>query len=128
MYFLQAYGCISRFEIQHSLYEFEKSAILAIDRDETLNTISTTAWAQEQRITSDFFVNSAKKHTHNVLEMFKMSPFRRGFSISQDVPWSANQLKSEPSFSNLQYAQVVATQPRPHYVARPASRFSPPAL
>jgi len=100
------YGCVARFEIQHSLYEFEQTAgfPIAVDPDLCTNTAGT--WAQHQRVPSRGFVESIRAHANSVRQRFDIDgTSRKSYVISHDIPWSEAEFRNNRAISHLQYPQ-----------------------
>jgi len=105
------YGCISRFEVQSGLYEFESASVLPIAPDADVNAFASATWAQAQRTASVSFVDDVRTHTGSVRDHFHInSKTRQAFVVSQDVPWSEDEFRNDPSLSHLQYPQVQISQ------------------
>lgn len=103
------YGCVSRFEIQHNMYELEDSSVLDVSDNAILCPSLATSWAQQQRTTSDFYCSSITKHAQNIRSIFELDmDKRRAFVISQDIPWRQNDLERENigAPDSSQYSQV----------------------
>jgi hypothetical protein len=101
------YGCISRFEVQSGLYEFESTSVLPIAPDADVNGFASETWAQAQRTASVSFVDAVRTHTGTVRNNFHINAkSRQAFVVSQDVPWSEDEFRNDPSLSHLQYPQV----------------------
>ena len=100
------YGCVARFEIQNSLYEFEQTAgfPIAVDPDLCTNTAGT--WAQHQRLSSRGFVESIRAHANSVRQRFDIDgTSRKSYVISHDIPWSEAEFRNNKAISHLQYPQ-----------------------
>jgi len=100
------YGCIARFEVQHSMYEFEKTAIFPIASDRELCRLGAASWAQRQRTSSRAFVDNIATHASNVRERFRVdASLRKSYVISHDIPWSEAEFRNDAGLSYLQYPQ-----------------------
>ena len=100
------YGCIARFEVQHSMYEFEKTAILPIAADTELCRLGASTWAQRQRTSSRAFVDNMATHATSVRERFHVdASLRKSYVISHDIPWSEAEFRNDAALSYLQYPQ-----------------------
>ena len=100
------YGCIARFEVQHSMYEFEKTAVLPIAADTELCRLGAVTWAQRQRTSSHAFVDSMGTHANRVRERFRIDgSLRKSYVISHDIPWSEAEFRNDAALSYLQYPQ-----------------------
>jgi len=100
------YGCIARFEIQHGMYEFERTAGFPIATDPDLCNNVAETWAQYQQNPSRKFVRDIATHASNVRRHFRVDEIsRKAYVISHDVPWSQAELDNNEAFSRLQYPQ-----------------------
>jgi len=105
------FGCVSRFEVHHGIHELADASILEISADRLLCPPLAKSWAQQQRTTSDFYAQTITKHAETVRSVFKLDHTRRrGFLISQDLPWRKNDLENAnidlSGSGPIRYAQV----------------------
>jgi len=101
------YGCISRFEVQSGLYDFQGTSVLPIAPDADVNGLASATWAQAQRTASMSFVDAMRTHATSVRDKFRINAkTRKAYVVSQDVPWSEAEFRNDPSLSLLQYPQV----------------------
>ena len=101
------YGCIARFEVQTSLYDFEDISVLAVASDAQMCTLASESWAAQQRTASVLFVQALRTHTSRVRDNYHINAkSSKAFVVSQDVPWSDSEFANDPSLSYLQYLQV----------------------
>ena len=100
------YGCVARFEIQNSLYEFEQTAGFPIAVDPDLCTSTAGTWAEHQRLPSRGFVQSISAHADSVRQRFDIDgASRKSYVISHDIPWSEAEFRNNRAISHLQYPQ-----------------------
>jgi len=100
------YGCVARFEIQDSMYEFEQTAGFPVTVDPDLCSNTAATWAQRQRSPSRVFVQNMVTHANSVRQHFGIDcTSRKSYVISHDVPWSEAEFRNNRAMSRLQYPQ-----------------------
>ena len=98
------YGCISRFEVEDTVFDFVTSSITSIANPRPMNTSGVIYnqtdnnlynWIRTGSLgESDFMQNYVRKHSSSVIEHFHTNDrYRRAFVQSNQLPWTASALR-----------------------------------
>tara|TARA_Y100000389_G_scaffold64326_1_gene60382 strand:- start:25343 stop:29326 length:3984 start_codon:yes stop_codon:yes gene_type:complete len=99
------YGCISRFEVEDTVFDFVTSSITSIANPRPMNTSGVIYnqtdnnlynWIRTGSLgESDFMQDYVRKHSSSVIKHFHTNDrYRRAFVQSNQLPWTASSLQA----------------------------------
>lgn len=110
-----SFGCISRFEVEDGVYDFETNSIVPVGirradngTEQNISTFVTQSWVSAGDLgQSDFVSDAVGTHVDVLVQTFNLNErFRRAFMLAPRLPWS----KTELAALNLSDVSISVAQ------------------